>query len=61
MKTATLIAITLAAPAAAFSGSSFTGSSVQTVQKNSANMSMEYIPRYAHASESCNEGMNESG
>ena len=55
MKTSILIAITLAAPAAAFSGSSFTGSPVQTVQKNSASMSMEYIPRYAHTSDSCDE------
>ncbi|GFH53567.1 hypothetical protein CTEN210_10043 [Chaetoceros tenuissimus] len=43
MKTASLVALTLAAPAAAFSGSSFTGSSMKAVQ-NSASMTMEYIP-----------------
>mmetsp|Transcript_1476 Transcript_1476/g.1586 ORF Transcript_1476/g.1586 Transcript_1476/m.1586 type:complete len:155 (-) Transcript_1476:217-681(-) len=43
MKTSTIIAVTLAAPAAAFSGSSFTGSAMKSV-KNSATMTMEYIP-----------------
>ena len=44
MKTCSLISLTILAPAAAFSGSSFTGTAMKTVQ-NSSTMSMEYIPR----------------
>mmetsp|Transcript_28473 Transcript_28473/g.43601 ORF Transcript_28473/g.43601 Transcript_28473/m.43601 type:complete len:154 (-) Transcript_28473:231-692(-) len=43
MKSCSIIALALVAPAAAFSGSSFTGSEMKTV-KNSSTMSMEYIP-----------------
>eukprot|EP00553_Chaetoceros_curvisetus_P013439 CAMPEP_0204642046 /NCGR_PEP_ID=MMETSP0717-20131115/51476_1 /ASSEMBLY_ACC=CAM_ASM_000666 /TAXON_ID=230516 /ORGANISM="Chaetoceros curvisetus" /LENGTH=151 /DNA_ID=CAMNT_0051662785 /DNA_START=1053 /DNA_END=1508 /DNA_ORIENTATION=- len=43
MKTSAVFAIALVAPATAFSGSSFTGSSMKTVQ-NQSTMSMEYIP-----------------
>lgn len=43
MKAFTLIALMLAAPAIAFSGSSFTGSPMKSVQ-NSATLKMEYIP-----------------
>eukprot|EP00558_Chaetoceros_sp_UNC1202_P004482 CAMPEP_0197232644 /NCGR_PEP_ID=MMETSP1429-20130617/897_1 /TAXON_ID=49237 /ORGANISM="Chaetoceros sp., Strain UNC1202" /LENGTH=151 /DNA_ID=CAMNT_0042690731 /DNA_START=45 /DNA_END=500 /DNA_ORIENTATION=+ len=43
MKTTSAIILSLVAPSAAFSGSSFTGSQMKTVQ-NSATMTMEYIP-----------------
>ncbi len=44
MKTSSIIALALVAPAAAFSPSSFNGSQMSSVQ-NKATMTMEYIPR----------------
>lgn len=44
MRTSAIFALAFAAPAAAFSGSSFTGASMKTAQ-NSASITMEYIPR----------------